>query len=902
MKTGQRSPRRIQAWLDAGFRSLARLAPAAEMALRDDDAVATYRDACAAAYARLGIVGLLHEGVAGWTNVLMCATRVRLDRVVTRRRDSPQDAPQGAGRGGPRMLDDLRHGWRRLRSRPAGALLAIGTLALAIGITAAMATVVDALILRPAPFRDVASLGWLSIGPPGDTSVYMPVADAKAVRAGGAFDAVFAAYQESATFGEGDSARSFAGVWISPGFVDDLGVRPLLGRTFISGEGRAGADTVVLLAEHVWRSQFGGDLNIVGTRTRMSGESVLIAGVLPDQFRFPFPSTSVWRAYDIDDPPPPRSPRQPTNVYTYVRLPHGVQSADAARRAMEAIRAVDPRPAEEILKAGPIPTGLNRYSDATVRALAAGVGLVFLVLCANVANLMLARLDARRREFGTCSALGASRGRLLRQAVFEQVIVAISASVAGVAAAAGLIALANAYLPTDIVRATLNPLGVDFRVVLATSACGLLAVTIAGLVPAWIGTRQDLATGLRLASAATTDSRASKRTSAVFLVGEIALAVALAVAAGLQLRSFVNLLEVDQGFALDRLVSLRVGFPPRAFADATDRYIVAENLRTALEHMPGVEGVARSVGVPSVEDAALHFYNVQPDTAGAAPVHLMWLEYDVAPEFFDVLGIRLLQGRGFQKGDGPDAVVISQSMASQLWPGSTSVPGHTLAFGKQTVQVIGVSNEIRSPLQDPREDRPEFYRPLLTAGADGTSLTSQSVSFTVRCSTGCPTIDAMRREITATSAAVNVRTAQRLSDAYFETLARPRTGAVVTIAFAVIGLLTVAGGLFAVLSRIVLRRQREFGIRLALGATPRDVGRLVERNSWSLGAAGIVVGIGLAWIVARVLAAVQYQVAFADPMIWAAVIAAMTLTILAASWLPARRAQKIDPLELIRDN
>jgi ABC-type antimicrobial peptide transport system permease subunit len=229
------------------------------------------------------------------------------------------------------------------------------------------------------------------------------------------------------------------------------------------------------------------------------------------------------------------------------------------------------------------------------------------------------------------------------------------------------------------------------------------------------------------------------------------------------------------------------------------------------------------------------------------------------------------------------------------------VPGHTFTFGKETVQVVGVTNEIRNPLQDPRSDQPEFYRPLFSAAANGEFLEAQSVSLTVRCGAGCPTIDAMRREITATSAAVNVRAALRLSDAYSEALARPRTGAVVTLAFAAIGLLTVAGGLFAVLSRVVLRRQREFGIRLALGATPQEIGRLVERNSWGLGAGGLVVGVGLAWVVARILAAAQYQVAFADPMIWTAVLVAMTLTIVAAAWLPARRARTIDPLDLIRD-
>ncbi len=711
---------RFQPWLDAGFRRLSRLALAFEPMLGDDDALATYRSVCAAAYARAGVAGLVWEGLAGWFDIVMCGARGRLAR--SRTRFGAEHSSAHDPRGAKPMIDDLRHAWRRLRSHPMGALLAISMLALAIGITAAMATVVDALILRPAPFRDVASLAWLSIGKPGDTSVNLPVVDAKAARASGAFAGVYTASQEAASFGDGDSARSFAGARVSPGLFEDLGVRPLLGRTFITGEGRAGADEVAVLSEGVWRSQLGGDPKIVGTRVRISGAPVLVVGVMPAGFRFPFASTAVWRAYDVDDPPPATASRQLPRVYAIVRLRPNMRNDEAERRAMEAIRAVDARPPDEVVKIGPLPTALDEYSSGTVRALAAGVGLVFLVLCANVANLMLARLAVRRREFATCSALGASRIRLLRQAVFEQALVAIAASMAGVAAAAALIALANAYLPTNIVRSTLNPLAVDARVVIATSICGLVAVTIAGLVPAWIGTRQDLALGLRMSSGTTTDGRGSKRMTAVFLVGEVALAVALAVSAGLQLRSFVNLLDVDQGFDLRQLSTLRVGFPPKFFTDSAQRYVVAENLRAALEHMPGVEGVTLSAGVPSVDNVGIHFYDVQPDTVGSAPVHIVWQEYDVAPEFFGVLGIRLVQGRGFQRGDGPDEAVISESMASQLWPGGQPVVGHSLTFGTQTVQVIGVSNDIRNPLQDPRSDQPEFYRPLFTAGASGDSL------------------------------------------------------------------------------------------------------------------------------------------------------------------------------------
>jgi hypothetical protein len=429
----------------------------------------------------------------------------------------------------------------------------------------------------------------------------------------------------------------------------------------------------------------------------------------------------------------------------------------------------------------------------------------------------------------------------------------------------------------------------------------LLAVLIAGALPAWIGTSPRTTDALRLTSRSATPGRRARHVTSVMLVAEVAFAVALTAAAGLQIRSFVNLLRDDRGFEAGRLTTFRVSMPGAHFADAASRASYAGAVRTRLSALPGVEGTAVSRGVPP-SSGDLHFYDVVPDTAGAAPVKLSMNAYDVAPEFFGVFGVRVLQGRGFQAGDPADAVVISQSMANALWPGGAPVVERSFSFMGRTFRIVGVVNDIRNPIFDPRQDEPEIYSPLLAprAAAAAPALPA-AVRLTVRCGPGCPSPAAMRAEIKAVNPLAVVEAGRRIADDYADGLSRPRAGAIVASAFAIIALAGIGGGLFAVLSRLVLQRQREFGIRLALGATPADLRRLVHHRTFALAGMGVAAGTVVAWLLARLLAAVWYGVRTTDPMTWVSVVAVIAMTTVAAAWLPARRATRVNPVTLLRE-
>jgi predicted permease len=796
------------------------------------------------------------------------------------------------------MIDDIKQAIRRLRARPSTTGIAIGTLTLAIGISVAMFTIVDALVLRPAPFRNPETLAWLTIaseGSEGLGSVNLPIPVIKAWKESRAFVSVYGVAQESATFGEGESAESVAGARVTPRLFEELGVRPLLGRTFLSGEERTAPDDVVLISEGLWRSRFAGDVSIVGRRIEMAGGSPVVAGVLPDAFRFPFFQTRIWRPFDLDR----AAPR--VTGYAYARLADGIPREEAFRVATEVVRATSPARSKARVRERPLGARLDPYSSGIVRILAAGVGLVFLLLCANVMILMLAAIAARRQEFAVCSALGASRARLLRQTFVEQLAIGAAASVAGLSLAAGLVALANGTLPAGIIHSTLNPVDVDVRAAFATIVFALLAVVIAGGLPAWIGTSPRTTDSLRIASRSATSGRRARHLTSLMLVAEVAFAVALTAAAGLQLRSFVNLLREDRGFDAARLTVFRVSMPAAYFADAASRASYAEAVRVRLSKIPGVEGTAVSRGVPP-NSGDLHFYDVVPDTPGAVPVKLSMNAYDVAPEFFGVFGVRVLQGRGFQAGDSAGAVVVSQSMANALWPGGARVVDRSFSFMGKTFQVVGVVNDIRNPIFDPRQDEPEIYSPLLAAGSDtATPALPGAVRLTVRCGPECPASAAMRAEIKAVNPLAVVETGRRIADDYADGLSRPRAGAVVASAFAAIALVGIAGGLFAVMSRLVLQRQREFGIRLALGATPADLRRLVHGRTFALAAMGVAGGTVVAWLLSRLIAAVWYGVRAADPLTWVSVVAVVAATTAASAWLPARRAMRVSPVSLFRE-
>lgn len=817
------------------------------------------------------------------------AAAERID-IFTAARRSRAPKPKG-----PIMFfDDLRHAARRIKSKPATAMACIGMLALAIGVTSAMFTVADHMLLRPAPFRDPSTLRQVYVGTELKNSrVYVPAPIAKALRQSSAFAGV-AYFSPDPSYIDGLEGLASVGSYrVSPGAFEMFGVKPLMGRTFAAGEGRPGNDDSLIISERVWRSLFGAATGIVGTRVSVNGTPLTVIGVMPDEVRFPSDSTKIWRPFDIDLPSV--SPQAPLMVYT--RLTRGTDTAAAASIGADATRAWAAAPEKHGLVLRELGAGLlDNYSKTAIRVLLGGVGLVFLVLCANATNLILARTTARRQEFGVCSALGASRLRLIRQVISENALISAAALVVGLVMAWGLVSMARAFLPDAFLIRTLNPLSLDARAFGAATTLAVIATLVAGLPPAWIGTKLDAAGSIRLESRGASESKLSRAWTRSLLVGEVALASALLVGAGVLLTTFVKLTRLDSGMNIKNVSTMYVTLPAFAFKDRPARATFSESLLRELRSLPGVNAVTLSFGLPPsgggfgwgrlVADGVLKTTN---------PEQFVF-DTSVTPDFFDVYGIRLIEGRTFAPSDPDDAVLIGESLAGMLWPGQSPI-GHTFRFDddKDSKTVIGLVKEVRSILQDPREDVPEYYRQLKAPG-------SSQVMLGIRCESRCPGEPLLRERVRAVNSQAVLYRLQTLESAYLEQFSRPRAAAGLAVAFAVTSVLAAAAGLFSILTYAVSRRRREFGIRSAMGAAPAQLRRLILGDGLIIALVGLGIGAVLTVLANTTLKSLSFGVTAAHPLVWASVAVVVCAVTLLAAWRPAANAMKSDPISLLRDN
>jgi predicted permease len=775
---------------------------------------------------------------------------------------------------------DLRMSMRRLSARPATTAMAIGMLALAIGLTTAMFTVVDAFIVRPLPFPDADRIGnvWMRGKRGGRTTVAPAVL--RGWRDSPVFEAAEGVTTEQVILGTDGGPVVRAGAFVSAGVFDMLGVRPVRGRLFDATEGRAGTSDRAVISEDLWRGVFGGDSEIVGRRITVGSESVVVVGVLPQQFRFPQWNTEIWRAIDFDAQPP-GPPRLPL---AYLKLAAGVPDADALRLATETAHAADPSTANLWAERRP---PVARYSgtefaDLSLPLLAGGVTLVFVVLCANVGSLLLTRFTSRRREFGMCSALGASRARLLWQASVESALLGITGALVGVGLAWLLIGVASGLLPAIFLTRSLNPLDLDGRALLAAALSGVTATLMAGLIPAWLGTRA--LGGPDRIDRTTTDPSGGRALSRAFLVTEVALACALLLGATLLVRSFVNLSAIDLGFDPRGIVELWIEPTPAVVAGEARR-AATKQATAALASLPGITQVVQSVEIGT------HWNDLYPDNPGSAAVPAQFNSHAVDTAWFDLHAVRFVRGRSFGASEEPDRVILSERLATSLWPTADPV-GRSFYWDNRSYRIIGVVQERTSPVQDMEAEYSELYRPL------GPAMTGGTISL--KCDDGCPSEGVIRARVLA-SAPVDVHSVRWLEQVYREELAQPRAMATLGLVFGSLALAVAASGLFTVLSHAVGRRRREFGIRLALGSTPAQVRSLVMREGFRVAIAGLCLGSIAAWLLARALASLLYGVAPSDPLTWGIVLVALLMATMAGVWRPATQAMRVNPIALLRE-
>jgi predicted permease len=878
-------------WIDRLARAILKVAPRRLETGSREDVIATLTAICAEAHEARGLSGLVRVGSRELAGLLWAVSAARFGR---RPSITAGARPAPAERRPLMFMDDLRHGWRRLRARPGTALLSLAMLALGIGLTTAMFTLVDALILRPVPFHDPDRLaravartergGRLSVSPDilrawRDSGIFQGVEGASLAPTGG-----------TAVLDVGGEPQLRGAARVSPGMFTLLGVAPMRGRGFLPDEGRAGTEDRVVLSETIWRSAFAADPGLIGRTIQVDDRPHVVVGIMPADFRFPRWDTVVWRPMDYSAPPPALKTEQPV---AYVRWTAATPSDVVAARATAVLHATDPKMATQRTFLDPLVTSnRNEYYKRAVPLLAAGVGLVLLVLCANVSGLLLAQFTARRREYGMCSALGASRLRLIREAAAESATLGVLGIVAGGFVAWALVSLARGFLPDALILRSLNPVNLDVRALLAASITGVVATIIAGALPAWIGTSVSASGSLRAVERGGTETRAARVASRALLVTEIALACTLLVGATLLVRSFVNLSAADRGLRADGVLTAWVSAPASEFQDPASQRAILGSLETGLRQLPGVRQVALSYGLPP--DGGIIYFGsgFRSDLPDAKSFSSEIDSYEVRADFFDLYGIRVLRGRSFQPGDSPRTAVVGERMVALFWPGLEPV-GRSFSIDDATFQVVGVARETTLPTLETSLDRPEFYTPL--------NPDQSQTMVSVRCDV-CPSIPALRRQIERLHAGLRINRVAPLEDEYRVQLERPRATALLGSVFAVIAVAAAAGGLLSVLTYSVNRRRREFGIRSALGASASSLRGLVLRDGLVVAGAGLGIGVLAAWAFGRTLASMQYGVTTADPMTWLIVLVVVAGTTMLASWRPARQAARTDPVQLLRED
>jgi predicted permease len=832
-------------------------------------------------------------------------TRVEMHlETARRRRDYMGDFQQ-----------DVRYALRRLRSAPAFAITAILTLALGIGANTAIFSLVYGVLVRPLPFPEPERLYAVYSANRTADSLRAPVSpvdldDWRAARTG-IHDLGGYWYAEGSSgvdlTGRG-SPRRLSAVYFTAGFLEALAVRPEAGRLPREDElVRGGPDTVVLLTHGFWTREFGASPDAVGSTITLNDRPFAVIGILPASLRFPAEDADVFVPYStIPDSSIPRL--RVVRVLSVVARARAGVSTDAVTGEMNAIagRLAEQYPENRAWGAAtvvPLAEVISGPVQNSLLVLLGAVGLVLLMACANVTSLQIARAAGRGREVAVRLALGARRGRLVRQLITESLVVGALGGIAGVAVAAmvlaGLLALAAGQLP----RAT--EVSLDLTVVSFAAVVALASGLMVGLLPALRISRSSVQQALRDGGRSVAGV-GHRRLRHGLVVLEVGVAMVLVVAAGLMGRSFLALHAADLGFRPDRLLAVQftiddarhagpapAGPPAPGAGSPYALYYqeVIEKVRT----LPGVLSAAAVKDPPFRGNGERNGFNLPGRPAGAGRDAPSATVIHVSEGYFATIGARV-DGREFttrDRGGAPVVLVVNEAFARQYFPGERAV-GKTVLVGRGVpVEIVGVVNDIRQvAMHEPA--RPTMYLHNLQNSRVKTTLVARTAGEPLAMA------EAVRQAIWSIDPAQAITSVFTFEEAVSRAMARPRLLTVLLGAFGLTGLALGAVGLYGVLASLVGERRREIGVRLALGARPSDVVAMVVRGGLGLAVLGAALGVAGALVLGRYLSAVLYGVGPTDVRTFAVMSGVLLLTAGLASWIPARRAARVDPVETLR--
>jgi len=816
------------------------------------------------------------------------------------------------------LWQDLRYGARLLARAPGFAAVAILTLALGIGANTAIFSVVNAVLLRPLPFYESDRLMQVWHTPPQASFPGIPVFAVSPANfldwrnQNQTFDGMsaygFGRYTLTGT-GHPESIRMVAA---TTGLFSILHVQPLLGRVFLNGEDQPGRDHEVVLSNGLWHSRFGADSSVVGENIELNGQAYTVVGVMAQGFEFPISSDpndrpQMWKPLAWTDGE--RAVRDNHNFAVVARLKPGV----TFKQAQADLDIISNRLAQQYPKDnkgwGAIAVPLREDLVGDVRpallVLLGAVAFVLLIACANVANLALTKALLRRKEVAIRAALGASRRRLLQQALSESLLLAFAGGALGLLFAHYGVALIVRFLAQWLPRSA--DIALDGRVLAFTLSVSLLTGFAAGLLPALRMAKADLNQALKQGLGRTASDSGGNRTRNVLVVSEVALSLMLLIGAGLMIRTLWTLYHVNPGFDPDHVVTMEVSVPTGKFAEPAQQVRFFTRVLEGIRELPGVQSAGLIDSLP-LSDNGSH----QPILVEGRPALPMadLPEVDVrliSPGYMSAMHIPLVRGRDIDDSDvegRPGAVLISQSMAKQFWPDEDPI-GKRLTlyfFPNLTRVVVGIIADVKLNAMNETRPAATLYFPLaqLSAPSSG-EWSSFGMNLAVRAKKGSLSIvPAIANSIHGMDPEVPLLNIRTMGDSISASLSPARFTMLLLAAFAGFALLLAVIGIYSVMSYSVSRRTNEIGIRVALGASPSDVLLLVVRQGITLALLGSGIGITGALLLSRLMANLLYGIRPTDPITFIVVAIVLTLVALLACYIPARRAMRVDPIVALR--
>jgi putative ABC transport system permease protein len=799
---------------------------------------------------------------------------------------------------------DLKHAFRFIRLHRGFASLVVLCLTLGTGLSSAIFSLINGVLLQPLPYKDPDRLVLVfetTRGADGELDEY-----------NAAFPNFLDWRRQNRTFESLEALQStffnitgdreperVSGSLVTSGFFSQLGAQPALGRAFLPEEHAPGGDQAVVLSHAFWQRRFGGDEGALGRSLVVDGKSYQVVGVLGPRFHF-LQDADLWLPMVLDEANPPYTPGVRYLVVSG-RLRPGA-SLEEAQTEMSTIadRLSQERPTNTGWSARVVALRENLVGDLRLALvlLLAAVGFVLLIACANVGNLLLARVVGQRDEMAIRLALGASRRDLIRQTLSESMALALLGGILGLIFAAAAVRMIPEISPVDI--PLLREVRIDFRVLGFTLLVSFLTGLLPGLLAAGNGAGPDLQDHLKSMSKRTTEGVQGRRLLGALVVTEVAAALVLLVCAGLAMKSFDRLYRTHPGFDPANVFMAQVSLPEWKYQEPDQIRTFWRNLLPRIQSLPGVVSAGTTHALPVNDFALTSTFEVE-NRAPASPDESLRANFrKVSPDFFRTLKIPLVAGRAFDLRDdenGPRVAIVSQTMANHFWPG-TSPLGKRVRRGPNApwLTIVGVAGDVQdgvlgsklgdtlyiSHLQEPRSNNPTVH--LLVR----TSVAPASIAA------------AVRREVLAVDRDQPIDKVATLEEWIANSLSKRRFSAQMLTLFGALGITLAMIGIYGVLSYAVSRRNHEIGIRMALGAQTRDVIRLVLRQGMTLTALGLAIGLALAMSLTRLFASMLYQVPSTDPATFAGMTAALAAVAFLASYLPARRASRVDPLRSLK--